>query len=256
MIKGVLLDVGGVVYVGDTALPGAVDAVAKLKAAGLPVRCVTNTTRTPLWGIVDRLRGMGLDITAEDVFTPARAARSYIEEHKLVPHLIVHPALREDLAVDTPGSRKAVVVADAADGFTYAALNAAYRELNRGAEFLALAANRTFMDEDHELSMDVGAFVAALEYASGQKAVVLGKPSPEFYASAVSSLGCDMADAVMIGDDAEADVAGALSAGVGAGVLVQTGKYATGDEEAHKPSPTYIARDLANAVDWVLQQSG
>jgi HAD superfamily hydrolase (TIGR01458 family) len=252
MIKGVLLDIGGVVYVGEAALPGARQAVARLKAEGLPVRCITNTTRTPLAGVVARLRRMGLEVAQDDVFTPARAARAYLAEHRLAAHLLVHPALRDEFAQAHAAERTAVVVADAADGFTYAAMNEAFRKLNNGAEFLALAANRTFLDDDGEVSIDCGAFVAALEYASGRKALVLGKPSPDFFMAAVESLGCAAAETVMIGDDAEADVAGALAAGIGEAVLVRTGKYAAGDEDKVAPAPTHVAGDLAEAVDWVL----
>ena len=224
MIKGVLLDIGGVVYVGDAALPGSVEAVTRLKDAGLPVRCITNTTRTPLAGILERLAKLGLDLSADDVFTPARAARGYLDAHDLGAHLLIHPDLEPDLADLPGGTGEAVVVGDAGDGFSYQAMNDAFRRLMAGADLVALAANRMFKDADDELSIDCGAFVAALEYASGKRAVVLGKPSPDFFAVAAETMGCTLADTVMVGDDAEADVAGALKAGAGAGVLVRTGK--------------------------------
>jgi ribonucleotide monophosphatase NagD (HAD superfamily) len=79
---------------------------------------------------------------------------------------------------------------DASAYLPYETLNVAFRKILRGAEFLALANNRNFLDRDGELSLDLGAFVAALEYASGRRALVLGKPSPLFFAKAVDSLGC------------------------------------------------------------------
>lgn len=254
MIKGVLLDIGGVVYVGDAALPGAVEAVQRLKYAGLPVRCVTNTTRTPLSSIVARLEKMGLDIRADDVFTPARAARGYLEARGLDAHLLIHPDLEPDLANLAGGGGEAVVVGDAGEGFSYRAMNAAFRKLMSGADLIALAANRMFKDADGELSIDCGAFVAALEFASGKQALVLGKPSPDFFQAAAQSMGCPLRETAMIGDDAEADVTGALAAGVGAGILVRTGKYRDGDERKYEPSPTHVAGDLSAAVDWILAQ--
>lgn len=253
MIKGVLLDIGGVVYVGDAALPGAVEAVARLKGAGLPVRCVTNTTRTPLAGIVERLKRVGLEVAPEDVFTPARAARAHLEARGLRPHLLIHPALAPDLEGLAGGAGEAVVVGDAGDGFSYQAMNAAFRRLMAGTEFVALAANRMFKDADGELSIDCGAFVAALEYATGRRALVLGKPSPDFFEAAAESMGCALSRTVMIGDDAEADVAGALAAGAGAGLLVRSGKYLAGDECRHEPAPTHVADSLAEAADWILK---
>ena len=254
MIKGVLLDIGGVVYVGETALPGAVDAVARLKDAGLPIRCVTNTTRTPLAGIVARLRRLGLDVDDDDVFTPARAARAYLEAHDLRPHLLIHPALEPDLTGIAGAAGEAVVVGDAGDGFSYAAMNAAFRKLMGGARFVALAANRMFKDADGKLSIDCGAFVKALEFATGTMPVVLGKPAPDFFTAAADSMGCALSETVMIGDDAEADIAGALEAGAGAAVLVRSGKYLSGDETRYLPVPTITADGLAAGAEWILAQ--
>ncbi|MCB2059931.1 MAG: hypothetical protein KDE21_05450, partial [Novosphingobium sp.] len=110
---GVLLDLGGVVYVGDQPLPGAIDAIARLHVAGIPVRFLTNTTRTPHRRLLARLREMGLSVADEELLTPALAARALIEREGLEPHLLVHPALEEDFAAIAPGTSKAVVIGDA-----------------------------------------------------------------------------------------------------------------------------------------------
>lgn len=254
-ISGVLLDLGGVVYVGGTPLPGALEALRRLKEAGVPIRYLTNTTRTPRRAMLSKLRRMGLDVTADELFMPALAARQVLRHEGLSPHLLVHPALLEDFEGDWPGPDEAVVIGDAAEGFTYAAMNAAYRALQGGAAFLALARNRSFQDTDGELSLDAGAFVAALEYATGRVATVLGKPSPDFFAAALESLGLGAAQAVMVGDDAEADVAGAQAAGM-RGVLVRTGKYRAGDETRYSPPPDAVAEDIAGAVTWILDRAG
>ena len=257
MIRGVLLDVGGVVYVGSEPLPGAVEAVRRLKDAGLAIRYLTNTTRTPRRGVLGKLRGFGLEVGEEELFMPAIAARHTLAARGLTPHLLVHPALEEDFAGLPDGlsadGAEAVVIGDAADGFTFAALNACFRKLEQGADFLALAKNRSFQDADGALSLDVGAFVTALEYASGKTATVLGKPSPDFFAAALEDLGLTPAEAVMIGDDAEADVAGAMACGL-AGILVKTGKYRPGDEARIEPPATAVADNLAVAADWLLQR--
>ena len=101
------------------------------------------------------------------------------------------------------------------------------------------------------LSLDIGPFVAALEYATGQSAVILGKPSPDFYGVAVDSLGCESKHVVMVGDDALADVDGALAAGL-QGILVRTGKYRPGDEEkiTHPGAPVHD--DFVAAAERIL----
>lgn len=252
MIRGVLLDLAGVVYEGDHVLPGAIDAVARLREAGLPLRFVTNTTTKTKQTLLSRLTELGLEIAQSELFTPGQAARAWLERHGASPMLLVHPNLKDEFA-ELPHSEKyAVVVGDAGQGFTYDNLNGVFRALIDGADLVALAKNRTFKGDDGRLSLDAGAFVTALEYASGKEAIVLGKPSADFFKGALTSMECAPEDAVMVGDDAEADVAGSLSAGLGQALLVRTGKYREGDETRFDPHPTATVDNLSAAADWIL----
>jgi HAD superfamily hydrolase (TIGR01458 family) len=251
MFKGVLLDLGGVVFTGNAPLPGAIDALARLRAVGLKLRFVTNITRQAHGEVVASLRTMGIAVEAGEVFTPAFAAREYLVREKLTPHLLVHPALRNDFAGLGPGAPDAVVIGDAGEEFRYDAMNRAFRLLAKGSRFLALASNRAFRDSDGELSLDAGPFVAALEYAVGRPALLLGKPAAEFFLAPAASMGVAPGEAVMVGDDAEFDVAAAQRAGL-AGILVRTGKYRPGDEATQKPPHDHCAADLAAAVDWIV----
>lgn len=251
-IDGVLIDLGGVIYVGDHALPGAIAAVERLRAADLPLRFLTNTTRMSKRGIIARLSEMGLPLGADDLFTPADAARAWLAQNRLAAHLLVHPDLEEDFAGLTEGEAQAVVVGDAGEAFSYAAMNAAFRSLIAAAPLLALARNRSFRDDDHELSLDAGAFVSGLEYAADCEAVLMGKPSPAFFATALASMDCTAERAVMIGDDVESDVVGALSAGLGGAFLVRAGKYRPGDEDRAAQPPSAVVDDFAAATAWVL----
>jgi len=256
MIRAVLLDLAGVVYQGNQPLLGAVDAVASLRNAGLRLRFLTNTTRMPRRTLLRGLDKMGVEIADEELFTPAQAARVWLATKRLSPHLLIHPDLGEDFAKFDASVGEAVVVGDAAQGFTYTALNTAFRKLLGGAEFLALARNRSFKDEDGEFSLDAGAFVAALEYACQREAVLVGKPAPDFFKAAIASTACDGKEVVMVGDDAEADVAGALAAGIGSALLVRTGKYRPGDENKMHPAPSDTVEDLAAAVRWIMERLG
>jgi HAD superfamily hydrolase (TIGR01458 family) len=254
MLKGVLLDLAGVLYEGEKALPGAADAVARLRDAGLPLRFVTNTTRSTKRMVLERLASLGFRLEEGELFAPAQAARAWLAENDCSPMLLVHPNLVQEFAGLPERPHRAVVVGDAGKSFTYDNLNHAFRELVGGARLIALAKNRTFKDDDGELSLDTGAFVTALEYASQRTAIVLGKPAPAFFDAALTSMGCAPHQAVMVGDDAEADVAGALRAGLGAAILVRTGKYSPGDEHRFDPPPTATADGVAAAADWILAQ--
>ncbi|SDL96822.1 TIGR01458 family HAD-type hydrolase [Aliiruegeria lutimaris] len=256
MIGGVLLDISGVLYQGDVAIPGAVEAVRRLRNAGLPIRFLTNSTRRPKRDILTKLQSLGFDVDGNEVLTPAAAACAWLEANGYVPHLLVHPDLEEDFAACRTVGPVAVVVGDAGLYFTYERLNEAFREIESGAPFLALATNRVFRDADGMLSLDAGAFVRALEYSSGKDALVLGKPSVAFFRSGAEGMGSDPADIAMVGDDAESDVAGAISAGIGMGILVRTGKYRDGDETRFNPEPTHVARDIVEAVDAIVANTG
>lgn len=252
MTSGLLLDISGVLYDGTQVIAGAREAVARCRASGTPIRFLTNTTRRPKRLIVERLNHFGFAAEANEVMTPSQAACDWLNQNGYSPHLLVHLNLMEDFNKVAQGNPAAVVVGDAGQSFNYENLNAAFRELDQGAPFLALAANRVFRDADGALSLDAGAFVHGLEYAAQVEAQVLGKPSETFFRAASDSMGLPLSDVLMIGDDAENDVAGALKAGVGKAVLVRTGKYRRGDETRYDPPPSFVAEDISEAIDWAL----
>lgn len=249
-LRGVLLDLDGVVYVGGTPVAGAIDAVARLRNAGLGLRFITNTTRTPHSRLLERLHVMGLSVAAEELFTPALAARAWLIDRGLAARLVVHPDLLEDFA-GLPSGEDVVVIGDAGQAFSYDALNHAFRALMGGSRFVSLAENRYFRDHDGALSLDAGPFVAGLAFACGRQAVCLGKPEPAFFNAALASMGCAPGESVMIGDDAEADIGGGMAAGL-AGILVRTGKYHPGAEASIHPPPTMLADDLVEAAEAIL----
>ncbi len=112
--------------------------------------------------------------------------------------------------------------------------------------------NRYFKEADG-FSLDAGAFVHALEMASGINAIVLGKPAKEFFLQAIKDFNCSPKEVVMVGDDVEADVNGALSAGLQS-ILVQTGKYRISDDQLIQNSSARIASNISVAVDLILNE--
>ncbi|HEY6672901.1 MAG TPA: TIGR01458 family HAD-type hydrolase [Solirubrobacterales bacterium] len=225
-IEGLLLDLSGVVYVQDEAVPGAAEALRRLRDRGTPIRLVTNTTMRPRRSILERLERLGLEADPSELLTPATlAAKRCAEAGYESVSLVVLDDLREDLeGLEEKGdSVDAVVVGDLGDRWDYDVLNRAFRSLMDGAELIALQKNR-YWETSEGLSLDAGPFVSALEYATGREAEVVGKPSPAFFELALGELGVSADRAAMVGDDVEADVGGAMDAGL-AGILVRTGKY-------------------------------
>jgi HAD superfamily hydrolase (TIGR01458 family) len=113
-----------------------------------------------------------------------------------------------------------------------------------GAELIALQKNRYWLTPDG-LSLDVGPYVAALEYATSAEALVVGKPAPAFFASALDAMGVPAERAAMVGDDVESDVGGALAAGL-AGILVRTGKYHEDAVQRSGVEPTAVVDSIAD----------
>jgi HAD superfamily hydrolase (TIGR01458 family) len=222
-VKGLLLDLDGTLYVGGEPVPGAREAVGRLEAAGLALRYVTNTTRMPRRAVVERLRMAGFGVAERELFTPARAAARMIRDGSCLP--LVDESLLEDLEgiTLTEASPGFVLVGDLGEGFTYRRLDSAFRCLMEGAKLVALQKNRYWHTGDG-CSLDAGPFVAALEYASGERAVVVGKPEEAFFRLALEDLGLEAGEVAMVGDDAEADVSGATRAGL-LGIQVKTGKW-------------------------------
>jgi len=223
-----LLDVEGVLYVHGVPIPGANEALQQLREIVGGVRLVTNTSSISRQAVIDRIQRAGIEIEPEEVLTPAAMAVRYCRSKGYGKvNLMVAKSLREDLeeidVIGTDQKSDAIVLGDLGPMFTAETLTHAFRQMMDGAELITLQHNR-YWQRDDGLVLDVGAFAAALEYASGQEAIVVGKPSRDFFRMALADIGSEPARTVMVGDDIEADVGGGLDSGI-ASVLVRTGKY-------------------------------
>ncbi|MFL5908543.1 MAG: TIGR01458 family HAD-type hydrolase [Solirubrobacterales bacterium] len=249
-VEGLLLDLSGVVYVEDEAVPGAAEALSQFRERDIPIRLVTNTTMRPRRSILERLERLELEADPSELITPATLAKRRCAEagYESVA-LIVLDELREDLEGlgQTGDSVDAVIVGDLGDAWDYDVLNRAFRHLMDGAALIALQKNR-YWETAEGLSLDAGPFVAALEYATGREAEVVGKPAPSFFELAVRELGVTPDRAAMVGDDVEADVGGALDAGL-AGILVRTGKYRGDLVRESGIEPTATVDSIAGVPD-------
>ena len=245
----VLLDIDGVLHIGEEPIAGACAALGELREITDRIRLLTNTTSKSRRQIVAQLERLGFELSAEEVLTPAALAVKYCREqgHKRVK-LMVADALLEDLEdLDPAGDGEpadAVLLGDLGDALTPSLLNDAFRPLIEGAELIALQHNRYWQSPDG-LVLDVGAYSAALEYAGQCEAFVVGKPAAAFFTAALDELAASPETAVMIGDDLEADVGGALAAGL-RGVLVRTGKYRDETLESSSVTPSEIIDSVAD----------
>jgi HAD superfamily hydrolase (TIGR01458 family) len=253
---GLLIDLDGTVWDGDAVIAGAGEALAALRAAGLPFRFVTNTTRVPRSTIAEWLDRLGIVADATEIFTPPLAAASWLRGRKIRRvHLCLAPhtfAEFPGFIVDEEGP-EAVVVGDMGDAWRIGVMNHAFRSLMAGAEFLALHKNR-YWKTSNGLCLDAGAFVAALEYATGRAATLVGKPSRPLFEAAAQHMGLRPAEVAMIGDSLSSDIAGAQSAG-SQGILVRTGKYSADEVSRSGVKPDLIVDSLAAVPGLLLAGS-
>lgn len=244
---GLLIDLDGVLYVGDRLIPGAIELVQALRDRGLPHCFLTNTTTKAIATLHHKLTDLGFPVDQGSVLSAPEAARDYLtrQGHRRC-HLLVNDEVRGDFdnIEQTTGQVDAVVLGDIGDAWTYHLLNTAFQEINAGAEFIALHRNRCWQTEQG-LQLDIGAFVAGLEYVTGREATVIGKPNRAFFDAALARIGCRANQVVMIGDDIDSDIGAAQALGM-QGILVRTGKYRAAYADASMIRPTRVVDSVAD----------
>jgi HAD superfamily hydrolase (TIGR01458 family) len=254
-VRGLVLDLDGVLVLRGALLPGAVEALAALDRRGIPYVIGTNMSIVSRATLARELARGGLPVPAERVVTAASTAAALARRRYGAAPLYVMgspDALTEfaglrllsyDEAADPAAEATAVIVGDAGDDFTPRNVQSAFRLLRAGAGFVAMHKNRWWITPAGVL-LDSGGYVAALEYGTERRAIVTGKPSAAFFGEAVRMLagqGGEAAlsghgasnrlsprDVAMVGDDLWNDIRGAQKAGL-RGVFVRSGKH--GDAE-------------------------
>ncbi len=244
--EGLLFDLDGTLYEGERAIRGAAAAVEALRDGGVQLRFVTNTTRQPRRALVERLQRLGISAGLDELFTAPLAAAIWLKEHGFRRLALCLPSHTfedfSDFAIDEERP-EAVVVGDLGPEWTFERINRAFRWLLAGAEFVALHRNRYWKTADG-LTIDAGAFVTGLEYASGKVATLVGKPSRPLFEAAVHSMGLEPEAVAMVGDDLTSDVAGAQTAG-SLGILVRTGKFREEQLASSEVKPDLVVDSVA-----------
>ncbi len=229
-VKALAIDMDGVVWRGNTPLPGFEDFFNFLHRSQLPFMLVSNnSTKTPIQ-YRQKLLKMGADVGIEHVLTSSLATAAYMQR-EFAPGSRVYAvgqdglveALRSagfELAEDS--SQPVDVVVSGLDFFvTYEKLKHATILIRRGARFIATNGDLTLPTEDG-FHPGAGSILAALEAASGVKPTVVGKPEPLMFEIAVQKMGVAPGEAAMLGDRLETDILGAQRVGLQT-ILVESG---------------------------------
>ena len=223
-MKGILFDLDGVFYIEQQLIPGGIECLDWLREQGIPYRFVTNNTTLSRKNLVAKLKGLGLPVTEHDIISANYAGVLLVEQRNFKScRLVLRPEAQLDYPPNCLEHPDAIVIGDIGNRWDYDLLNVLMYQVLDGAEIIALHKGR-YHEGSSGLILDSGAFVAALEHATGKQAIVVGKPTQTFFELASQSFCCNPDELVMVGDDIINDIKGAQKMGMHA-VLVQTGKY-------------------------------
>ena len=243
-IKGVLFDLDGVFYVGNQLVSGGNETLSWLRSQGIGYRFVTNNTTLSRSALVAKLQHLGLEISENELLSANFAGVLQLQKMGLNRcRLILAEAAQADYPPSIDEKPEAIVIGDIGNEWDYDLLNSLMNQILEGAELIALHKGRYFQTEKG-LMLDSGAFVAALEHATGKKAHVVGKPNPAFFEMGSALLDASTNELVMVGDDLINDIEGAQNTGYHA-VLVQTGKYRKAIVEQSEIIPDGIITSVA-----------
>lgn len=225
----------------------------------MPVRLVSNESACPPDQVLRHCEEAGLQVKIEEIFVTTPAAYKVIAEKKLRPYVLVHENVEQFFSTLDQTNPNCVLIGDAVHNFSYDRLNTAFRILmaphppEEQPQLFSLGMGKYYRKGGSgELSMDVGPFTRALEFATGVTAQVIGKPSKMYFEAALKDVGVEASEAIMIGDDILNDVGGAQNVDMQA-VLPRTGKYRPSDEAHPSVTPDLVVDNFAAFVDFVLE---
>jgi HAD superfamily hydrolase (TIGR01458 family) len=243
-LKGVLLDIDGVLVVSWKPLPGAAECLRWLQESAVQFRLVTNTSSKSRREIAAVLADVGLPIDPDHISTAVSSAADFLAEHHgRDPCFVLNEgSLDEELAgviqTSDPSLARVVLLGGAGTSMGYREFDTVFKLARDGIPVVALNRNTRFQTV-HGSALDMGAFILGIEAAANVKISVFGKPSPDFFASVLRQMDIVAGQAVMVGDDLQADVLGAQSAGI-SGVLVRTGKFDQRELSESRPAPDHV----------------
>ncbi|MEQ9642784.1 MAG: HAD-IIA family hydrolase [Alphaproteobacteria bacterium] len=241
-VRGLILDLDGVVYRGNEPVPGAADFLRAQRAAGRRLLALTNNAQNDAEHYAAKLAAMGIEFPAADILTAGEAtAHLLVREGCPTVQAIGSPALHRALAAHGIGESDMpeIVVVGMTGEATMAELMTAVGHLGRGARLLATNPDTRLPVEGGGVTAECGALIAFLESASGRTAEVVGKPNKFIYELALQRLGLPARDVLMVGDTPETDIAGAVNAGLRSALV------ATGNADDDRIVPTVRVAGLS-----------
>jgi len=273
-VRALLLDLDGVLILKGAAVQGAAAALAELDRRPFPYLVVTNTSLVSRATLARWGRSVGF-ATAADRFQSALSASAEMVRREYGDRPI-YVITSDDARVEfegvnvvdgaaadaSPGDVAAVILGDSPDQLTKENLDRAFRLVRGGAALIGMHRNAWWLTKDGP-TLDAGAFLVGLEYATERKARIIGKPSPDAFRLGFERLAAEARDrgeprllrreVAMVGDDVRIDIGGAQRAGL-RGIFVRTGKHGDADlataaaRRRGRVRPDGVAASIAEVV--------
>ncbi|MFX1346474.1 MAG: HAD-IIA family hydrolase [Promethearchaeota archaeon] len=227
-IKGILTDIDGTLYFKGVPIPGAVETLLKLREIGLKFLFFTNTDSKSPKTVLEILKQYGFTIDEQEIFTPIIALKEYLSKYPDKRSFFLTTTEVEKEFQGFPELRGSeipefVIIGDFHDNWDVHRLNKAFKFVLKGAKLLGTQGNWYYLDRKGEPVLDTGSFVHMIAKAAKTEPVIFGKPSKEYFLLALKKLKLESDEVLVVGDDIESDIQGALNAGI-KGILVKTGK--------------------------------
>ncbi|MDV3244959.1 MAG: HAD-IIA family hydrolase, partial [Nitrososphaerales archaeon] len=218
-----LFDLDGVFYRGkeNRVKIGGTRIVKELRRRGKKLLVLTNNSTDTVETVYSRLRASGIPVRKNEILTSALLTSRYLSDRygRVSYYLLGESGLDTEMGRlghrRTDGENADFVVVGLDRRLTYDKLNHAARVVRGGASIVATHISKVYMARDGP-ALATGPIVKALEYATGKRAIAVGKPSPLMFRIALKDAGCDRDQAVMVGDQIDTDIVGAVRAGIDA----------------------------------------
>ena len=247
-VKGLLIDLEGVLYNGEELIEGAVETINVLKSKNLKIKYLTNTTTTPRKLIIEKLIKFNLPATMSDIFSPVVATNNFLKQKNISRiYLLANQSLKTDFenVVFDEDKPEAVVLGDIYKEFNWEKLNKVFQLITENDSIIIALHKNKYCRRDGKLTLDLGPFVQALEYACSKTAILIGKPEINFFKLALEDMNLSNNEVVMIGDDIISDIGGAKNNNITA-IQVRTGKYQQADESNSFVQPDFRINSIVD----------
>ncbi len=251
IIQGLLIDLDGTLYFRGVPIPGAIDTLLKLRKKGLKFLFFTNTDSKSPITILKMLQEYGFSVEKEEIFTPIIALKGFLSQYPKKKFYFlttkeVEKEFEETYKVKGNEIPDFVVLGDFHDNWDVNRLNTAFKYVLKGAKLLGTQGNRYFLDRNGEPVIDTGSFIQMIAYAANITPKIFGKPSKKYFLQALKKINLSLDEIIVIGDDFESDIQGAINAGIKA-ILVKTGKGQYFDQTKARVKP-YLTLDSFSSL--------